>query len=164
MPRIDQIAEPSPAEREAIIAPLDAFSRAQGFIWSPEPLTLVLHDDEGRIAGGAIGETNWGWLHVRVLAVSQELRGRGWGSRLIREMERIAAGRGCHHVWVDTFSFQARPFYERLGFRAFGILPDYPSGHERCFLAKPLARPEDARDGATGLGPGNGLDSRVEIG
>jgi GNAT superfamily N-acetyltransferase len=146
MPTIDQLPEPSPAEREAIAAPLDAFSRAQGFIWQPEPLTLVLRDDEGRIVGGAIGEINWGWLHVRVLAVSQDLRGRGWGSRLMREMERLAMGRGCHHAWVDTFSFQARPFYEKLGFRVFGVLPDYPSGQERYFLSKPIGRPADAPD------------------
>ena len=143
MPQIVRLAAPTPTEREAILAPLDAFSRAQGFIWQPEPLTLVLHNDEGRIVGGAIGETNWGWLHLTVLAVSQDLRGQGWGSRLIREIERLALDRGCHHVWVDTFSFQARPFYERLGYKVFGTLPNYPSDQERYFLSKPLGRPED---------------------
>jgi GNAT superfamily N-acetyltransferase len=138
MPTIDRIAEPSPAEREAISAPLDAFSRVQGFVWRPDPLALALRDDAGRITGGAIGETNWGWLHVQILAVSEELRGEGWGSRLMHELERLAAERGCHHAWVDTFSFQARPFYERLGYRVFGVLPDYPTGHERYFLCKPL--------------------------
>lgn len=138
MPTIDHLAEPSAEEREAITAPLDAFSRAQGFVWQPEPLVLALRDDAGHIVGGAIGETNWGWLHVRILAVAEELRGGGWGRRLMRELERRAAERGCHHAWVDTFSFQDRPFYERLGYRVFGVLPDYPTGHERYFLCKPL--------------------------
>src|SRR3954464_5550374 len=142
MPRIDRIAVPTPAEREAIIAPLDAFSRAQGYIWQPEPLALVLRDDEDRIVGGAIGETDWGWLHVTVLAVAQDLRGEGWGSRLMREMERLARDRGCRHAWLDTFRFHARPFYERLGYRVFGTLPDYPSGQERYFLFKPLGGPQ----------------------
>ena len=142
MPQIDQLQEPTLAERGAILAPLDAFSREQGFIWLPKLLALALRDDDGRIQGGAIGETNWGWLHLTVLAVSEDLRGQGWGSRLIREMERLARDRGCHHVWVDTFSFQARPFYERLGFRVFGVLPDYPVGQERYFLSKAL-RPQD---------------------
>jgi ribosomal protein S18 acetylase RimI-like enzyme len=151
MPQIDRLSEPTAAEREAIVAPLDAFSRAQGFIWQPELLTLVLRDDAGRIVGGAIGETNWGWLHVTVLAVSQDLRGRGWGSRLMREMERLALDRGCHHAWVDTFSFQARPFYERLGFKVFGTLPNYPGEQERYFLSKPLERPGEAPDGGSQL-------------
>lgn len=144
MPEIVRLAAPTLTDREAILAPLDAFSRAQGFVWQPEPLTLVLRDDEGRIVGGAIGETNWGWLHLTVLAVSPELRGQGWGGRLFREMERLALDRGCHHAWVDTFSFQARPFYERLGFKVFGTLPHYPSDQERYFLSKPLERPEES--------------------
>jgi GNAT superfamily N-acetyltransferase len=151
MPQIDRLSEPTAAEREAIVAPLDAFSRAQGFIWQPELLTLVLRDDAGRIVGGAIGETNWGWLHVRVLAVSQDLRGRGWGSRLMREMEGLALDRGCHHAWVDTFSFQARPFYERLGYGVFGTLPNYPGEQERYFLSRTLERPGEAPDGGSHL-------------
>jgi GNAT superfamily N-acetyltransferase len=151
MPQIDRLSEPTAAERVAIVAPLDAFTRAQGFIWQPELLTLVLRDDAGRIVGGAIGETNWGWLHVTVLAVSQDLRGRVWGSRLMRELERLALDRGCHHAWVDTFSFQARPFYERLGYRVFGALPNYPGEEERYFLSKTLERPGEAPDGGPQL-------------
>ncbi|SIN71484.1 Predicted N-acetyltransferase YhbS [Singulisphaera sp. GP187] len=114
-----------------------------GDFLAPRPIVGTLRDDEGRIVGGAIGETNWGWLHLTVLAVSQDLRGEGWGSRLVGEMERLARDRGCHHVWVDTFSFQARPFYERLGFTVFGTLPNYPAGQERYFLSKPLKRSEE---------------------
>jgi len=77
-----------------------------------------------------------------ILDVAQDLRGDGWGSRLMREMERLARDRGCRHVWLDTFSFQARPFYERLGYRVIGTLPDYPFGQERYFLSKPLEGPE----------------------
>lgn len=138
MVRIDRVTEPTASDREAIVAPLDAFSRAQGFIWRPELVMLALRDGAGRIVGGAVGETNWGWLHVTVLAVGPELRGQGWGTRLMREMERIALERGCRHAWVDTFSFQARPFYERLGYTVFGVLPDYPAGQQRYFLSRSL--------------------------
>lgn len=142
MPRIEPLADPMPAALDAIVAPLDRTSRDRGFAWGPEPLRLALVDDEGRIVGGLIGTTDWGWLHVAVLAVDETLRGRGWGARLLGEAERVAVGRGCHHAWLDTFSFQARPFYERLGYRAFGELADYPAGHSRIFLAKPLGAPD----------------------
>jgi hypothetical protein len=39
-------------------------------------------------------------------------------------------------LWLDTFSFQARPFYEKLGYEVFGQLEDYPRGHSRYFLQK----------------------------
>ena len=139
MPSIDRLSDASSAERDAITAPLDAFSRKQGYVWQPEPLVLALRDDAGGIVGGAIGETNWEWLHVRILAVAESLRDTGWGRRLMHELERLAIERGCHAAWVDTFSFQARPFYERIGYRVFGVLPDYPTGHERYFLSKVLA-------------------------
>ncbi|WZO97451.1 GNAT family N-acetyltransferase [Isosphaeraceae bacterium EP7] len=146
MPHMEPLDNPTQAEFEAILAPLDSFSRASGFVWKPEGLILVLRDDAGQIVGGAMGETNWGWLHVRILAVAEELRGQGWGSQLMLEMERRAVSRGCHHAWVDTFSFQARPFYEGLGYKVFGTLPDYPIGESRFFLSKTLSVADDSSD------------------
>lgn len=70
--------------------------------------------------------------------MSRSERGRGWGRRLVGEAESLAVASGCHHAWVDTFSFQSRPFYERLGYRVFGVLPDYPRGETRYFLSKAL--------------------------
>ena len=37
-----------------------------------------------------------------------------------------------------TFEFQARGFYERLGYRCFGELNDYPTGFARYFMKKAL--------------------------
>jgi hypothetical protein len=39
---------------------------------------------------------------------------------------------------VDTFSFQAQPFYESLGFAVFGVQPNFPPGHRCLFLRKPF--------------------------
>lgn len=84
MPTVEQLAALTPTDREAIIAPLDTFSRGQGFPWQPVSLALVLRE-EGAIVGGLIGETQWGWLRISVLSVVENLRGGGWGA---------AAGRG----------------------------------------------------------------------
>ena len=35
-------------------------------------------------------------------------------------------------------SWQARGFYERLGYQCFGQLPDYPVGSARFFMRKML--------------------------
>ncbi|MDP3936617.1 MAG: hypothetical protein Q8R92_00595 [Deltaproteobacteria bacterium] len=46
--------------------------------------------------------------------------------------------RRCAHAHLDTFSYQARPFYERHGYTLFATLDDYPPGHKRYFLRKAL--------------------------
>jgi hypothetical protein len=52
--------------------------------------------------------------------------------------EAEAVQRGCRAVALDTFSFQARGFYERLGYSVFGVLNDCPPGHSRFYLTKRL--------------------------
>jgi GNAT superfamily N-acetyltransferase len=90
-----------------------------------------------------IGELQWEWLRIDILAVVDPLRGQGWGRSLMEEAERIALRGGCRRAWVDTFSFQSPEFYKRLGYHVFGELPDYPSGQVRYFLAKVLTDVQD---------------------
>lgn len=90
----------------------------------------------GSVVGGALGRTGWAWLYVARLWVAEELRRSGIGSRLMTTIESEARARGCVGAWLDTFSFQARPFYESLGYQQFGELSDFPPGHSRHFMAK----------------------------
>jgi GNAT superfamily N-acetyltransferase len=103
-----------------------------------QPLTVALHDHQGTLIGGLIGDTMWGWLFVKFLWVKKDRRGFGHGAALLGRAEREAANRGCHGVYLDTFDFQARGFYEKLGYATFGCLEEFPRGHSRYFLAKAL--------------------------
>lgn len=105
--------------------------------WAWAELGVVARRN-GEVVGGAAGRTGWAWLYVGRLWVAKELRGSGLGSRLMAAIESAARERGCVGVWLDTFSFQARPFYESLGYRQFGELRDFPPGHARHFMAKRL--------------------------
>jgi hypothetical protein len=58
---------------------------------------------------------------------------------LLSRAEQYALERSCSNAWLFTFSFQARPFYERLGYQLFGTLEDYPKGHSLFFMTKRLA-------------------------
>ena len=71
----------------------------------------------------------------------EEARGQGTGRRILIAAEEEAVRRGCRYAWLDTFSFQARGFYEKLGYSVFGTLEDYPAGHSRYFLRKTLGEP-----------------------
>ena len=51
--------------------------------------------------------------------------------------EEEAKRMGCLHALVDTFSFQARPFYEKQGYRLQMTLDDFPmKGMQRHYLSK----------------------------
>ncbi len=50
--------------------------------------------------------------------------------------EEIARANDCVGMWLDTFEFQAREFYEKLGFEVFGTLDDHPIGQKKFFLRK----------------------------
>jgi len=128
----------SPGEREALIAPLLAHNASQGIDFTDTPFALTLEDQGGNIVGGVLGFSRWGWLYLASVAVPTALRGQGWGRRLMEAAEAAAVQHGCRYVWLDTYSFQARPFYERLGYRVFGELPDHPPGHTRFFMFKAL--------------------------
>jgi ribosomal protein S18 acetylase RimI-like enzyme len=77
-------------------------------------------------------------MFVVILWVHDSLRHRGIGTRLMELAEEKARERGCQYAYLDTFSFQACPFYKRLGYEVFGTLDDFPNGHKRYFMKKSL--------------------------
>jgi len=60
------------------------------------------------------------------------------GRKLMEEAEKIARAQKLTGIWLDTFDFQARPFYEKLGFTIFGELKDHPRGISQYWLQKRL--------------------------
>ena len=102
------------------------------------PLNIVEYDSHGNIIGGILGGTYWGWMYIDVLWVDESHRKMGVGSKLLAEAETEAVRRGCHHVHVDTMSWQAPDFYKKHGYGVIGILPDIPSGNQKYLLMKAL--------------------------
>jgi hypothetical protein len=56
----------------------------------------------------------------------------------MREAEVVALKRTCVIVWLDTYIFQARGFYEKLGYEIFGTPDDFPKGESRDFFREVL--------------------------
>ena len=85
---------------------------------------ITLLDSGDNVVGGLFAQISYTWLFVDILWISDEVRGRGEGRNLLRRAEEEARRRDCVGAWVDTFSFQARGFYEKNGYTIFGELPD----------------------------------------
>jgi GNAT superfamily N-acetyltransferase len=104
----------------------------------PTPLDILIRNEASEILGGLISSTYWRWLEVNILWVAEGLRRLGHGRTLLRMAEAEARTRGCTHVMLTTYSFQARGFYEKEGYRVAGEMADYPPGATYYWMRKDL--------------------------
>ena len=102
------------------------------------PITFVVNDDNGELAGGVDGFEWGGTCFVNALWVREDRRGEGLGSTLMDAMEAEARSLGCRQIVLETHSFQAPAFYERRGFVRAGEVAGYPRGEAFILMRKPL--------------------------
>jgi len=102
------------------------------------PVNYFLRTNRGEILGGLLAYIWGGWLHVTFLWVSETVRGRGQGTRLMDAAETMARERGACAATLETFSFQAPEFYRKRGYTVCGQIEGYPPGHTKFFLRKDL--------------------------
>jgi GNAT superfamily N-acetyltransferase len=135
--RIEVTATPSQADEDFVMAGTraynSAFAAADG-----KSLCVFARDDEGNIVGGITARTYWNYLDIKFLWVNEQHRKSGLGSKIMQAAEAEALRRGCTGAFLDTFSFQARGFYERLGYTEFGHLSGFNGKFERHFMQKAL--------------------------
>jgi GNAT superfamily N-acetyltransferase len=130
------VEEDVPDGRETIHKLLIIYNLRNGPPPNFQLLGILLKDDAGRTIGGLWGRSAYEWLFVELLFVPDELRGQGLGSSLMHQAEEIARTRNCIGVWLDTFDFQALPFYQKLGYALFGELKDHPRGISQYWLQR----------------------------
>ncbi|WP_088330141.1 GNAT family N-acetyltransferase [Lacimicrobium sp. SS2-24] len=129
---------PSESLTEFLHQQIVEFNRAHREWNERQPLAAVLRDEAGTIVGGAAGETFGNWLQLKTLWVDNSQRGKGVGSQLLVAMEQQAASRGCKFCLLDTLNIQARPFYEKCGYRVQWTQQHYPLTGSKYFMTKEL--------------------------
>ncbi|MCF3639096.1 GNAT family N-acetyltransferase [Rhizobium sp. TRM95111] len=128
---------PDTADRDALLAALDADNeKTSGGREGSDFAVILRAGPDGRCIGGLWGVDDYGWAFVSYLLVPAEHRGDGLGRRLMAEAEAIAHARGMAGVWLNTFDFQAREFYEKLGYDVFAELPASGRARGQYFLRK----------------------------
>ena len=93
--------------------------------------------ENGEIIGGITGKMNFNRCHVSGLGIEGTSRGGGYGVLLMEKIEEAAIQIGATIITVSTQDFQARDFYERLGYTVFGELEDCPfEGTTKFYMSK----------------------------
>ena len=99
---------------------------------------VIAKDENGQVLGGIRANAFWNYCTIELLWLAKDTRGLGLGSNLMAAAEKFAKDKGFGYMRTETLSFQAKPFYEKLGYKVFGELPDYPKGHTTYCLVKEL--------------------------
>ncbi len=128
--------QPDSSEVKAFIEILASHNNAHAGPYDYVPLIITLKNELGEVVGGLKGYTIYRWLSVEILAVSETVRGQGYGAQILKMAEDVAKQRGCIGSHLDTFSFQAPGFYAKCGYLEIGRIADFPIGAERIYLQK----------------------------
>ncbi len=102
------------------------------------PLAVQMKNDAGEVIAGAAGRTFGDWLLLDTLWVCETLRGQDVGSRILQKIEEAGRSRACNKVWLETLSFQAKPFYKKQGYKVHSVQENYPRTSCQYFMMKTL--------------------------
>lgn len=104
-----------------------------------EKVMFYLTSANDTVEAGLVARIRGIWLEINYLMVQESLRGQGVGKKLVNKAEAFAIQQGCRFAFLHTFSFQARPFYEKLGYTVKFTQHDYPDvGYQQFYLTKKL--------------------------
>jgi GNAT superfamily N-acetyltransferase len=134
------VAEERPAARdiEFLSDRINEFNFAATQIYDGRELAIFVRDAEGQVVAGIYGWTWGGCGYIDKLWVHADMRGKGYGTRLLQAAEQEISARGCFQILLSTHSFQAPEFYARLGYLVYGAIDDYPQGYKQFYLKKML--------------------------
>ena len=135
---IEVIESPTAELAQFFEKKIEEFNLERWEIKEKKPLAITVRNDQGDIVAGAAGKTFGNWLLLDNLWVDQSLRGQNMGSQILERLEAAARARGCKFVLLDTLGFQARPFYERLGYKVQWVQEQYPLEGCKYFMTKDL--------------------------
>ena len=134
--------DPAPEDAEALTQGIIAFNKAQvpdlEEVAEEVKFFVLAKDEAGALQGGIRAICYWNTLHIELVWLDEAARGSGLGAKLMTGAEDFARAHDCEKAMVETTSWQARPFYEKLGYVLMATLPDRPKGHASHYLTKSL--------------------------
>jgi len=93
----------------------------------------------GSFTGVVTAKIVWSGLHIQHLYVEEYMRGKGLGSKLMDRVHTFGREQGCTFAFVETLSFQALEFYQKLGYQIEFTRDGYSNGVSFHYLQKKLS-------------------------
>jgi ribosomal protein S18 acetylase RimI-like enzyme len=94
--------------------------------------------DKGNFAGAIVVELFWGALHIKYVYVEDTYRNQGIATQLMEDALDHGRHHKCPFAFVETMSFQALEFYQKMGFVLEFTRAGYKHGTSFHYLRKDL--------------------------
>ncbi|HEY0105845.1 MAG TPA: GNAT family N-acetyltransferase [Rhizomicrobium sp.] len=107
---------------KALMAGMKAFNNAAAPDVNSHKIVAAIRDTDGKVAGGVIGRLAGDSVYMEIVYADEAVRGTGLGREMMLLAEAEAKRLGAREAWLYTMSFQAKPFYEKIGYCQFAEL------------------------------------------
>ncbi len=104
---------------------------------SEDPISFEIFDGT-EFVGAIVVQPFWEQLHIKYLFVEKNYRGKGIARLLMNHALEYGKKRGCQFTFVETMSFQAPEFYQKMGFTIEFSRPGYAENTTFHYLKKSL--------------------------
>lgn len=103
-----------------------------------QPFSIFIKDQKQTVLGGISGVTFYGSLYIDSLWIDKTIRYQGWGTKLMREAEKIGKERGASFVTLNTMDWEGLPFYQKLGYSIEFVREGYDKESKMYMLKRAL--------------------------
>lgn len=136
--KIVEVHKEDNSYRKKLVKNLISFNNQFGSLERWEYVGFYALDDKGELLGGVQGSFEWDWVHIAHLWVKEQRC--GLGKTLMQKIEDYAKEKGKTGIQLDTYDFQARPFYEKMGYSVFGTIENAAGKYAHYYMAKRLVK------------------------
>lgn len=117
---------------------LDEVAKSKKGLDAVQSFSFSCLDKDKNFVAGIKGTLIYGCLCVDTLWVSEDFRGQNYGTLLMSKAENLERERNCNFMNLCTTDWQAKPFYEKLGFKLEFVRSGYDKDSELYYLKKDL--------------------------
>lgn len=126
------------SHREIILTELNNQAEITKKLSPMTPFAFSYFDDQNNFIAGIEGYDIYGGLYIDLLFVNNEHRKNGYGTKLVGKAIEFGTGLGCRFAYLSTMDFEAKPFYQKLGFEIEYIRQGYHNDSSMYYLKKQL--------------------------
>lgn len=103
-----------------------------------DAVAFIASNEKSSFIGAVVVELFWGALHVKYVYVEDEYRDCGIATKLLEHALSYGRDNQCPFAFVETMSFQALGFYEKMGFELEFTRSGYKHNTSFHYLCKNL--------------------------